>query len=551
MAVFMLYAMAVTTLVALACDLGERSCLALSLATRAVWIAGVALIAGISVVAITGAGRVAQPAGQLSQADMSESTIVSQIEIPARLAISRFESIAEFLRPLDSALVWVWALGSILFILSLGVLLLRARHMVVNGEKIVLGGAPVRLTDDVGPALAGIFTYDIIIPRWVVDLPAEQQALIVAHEQQHARARDPALIGLAAICTIMFPWNFPLWYMMRRLRTSIELDCDRRVLRGTSDSLAYASLLVDVGARLPSRPILAAALSESASQLKRRIVAMSSHHSHAPRVTVAAVVVAALLCIAAARIPSPEVAVLRQLPMKSAIATPDPHAVQASARQGRRNTARASVSSATPTPVLIYTTGFATIGIGGSRASLKPDTFRLTTPVDLKADITSGEVHIVRSGWRPIDVSVEFTESPAIKATASGRHVVLLRGGTGVRTLSPLKNVSNTQGGGLPAGTYFEFQVDKPAAQRLDKGTPKYPSDLRAAGVEGDVWAQFVVDARGIPDMKTFRLLKATNGTFATAVRTALPQMRYSPAELRRKKVPQLVQQQFQFRRDG
>ncbi len=552
MAVFMLYAMAVTTLIALACDLGERCCLTLGLATRAVWVAGVALIVGVSVVAVTGAGRVARPAGQISQADMPEISIVSQIEIPAQLATSRFESIAEFLRPLDTALVWLWALCSILFVISLGVLLLRARHVVVNGEKIVLSGASVRLTEDAGPALAGIFTYDIIIPRWVVDLPSAKHALIVAHEQQHARTHDPALIGLAAICTIMFPWNVPLWYMTRRLRTSIELDCDRRVLRGTGDLHAYASLLLEVGARMSSRPIVAAALSESASQIKRRIVAMSSYRSYAPRVrTVATAVTAAFVSIAAARIPSPEFPAFRPSPMKNVTAASDPRAVRASTRQSRRNTVRASVSSATPTAVLVYTTGFATIGVGSSRTNQKPDSLRLITPVEVNADITSGEVHIVRSSGRSIDVSAEFEGSPAIKATATGKHVVLMRGGTGVRTLSPIRKLSNAQAGGLPAGTYFEFQVDKPAEQRPGSVTPKYPADLRAAGVEGEVLAQFVVDARGIPDPTTYRLLKATNGTFATAVRAALPQMRYAPAERRRKKVSQLVQQSFHFRRDG
>lgn len=175
--------------------------------------------------------------------------------------------------------------------------------MVALADTAIVDKVAIRLTHRVGPALAGIIGYDVVLPRWVIDLPSEQQALIVTHEQEHARAFDPVLVWLAAIATVAFPWNFALWYLMRRLRTSIELDCDRRVLRHTSDSHAYASLLLDVGARVSSRPFLAAALSESASQLKRRILAMSSCHSRRTRVrTVATAAAACFLCIAAVRL---------------------------------------------------------------------------------------------------------------------------------------------------------------------------------------------------------------------------------------------------------
>ena len=50
--------------------------------------------------------------------------------------------------------------------------------------------------------------------------------------------------------------------------------------------------------------------------------------------------------------------------------------------------------------------------------------------------------------------------------------------------------------------------------------------------------------------MGTFKVLKATNDLFANAVRSALPNMRFYPAEVGGKKVKQLVQQSFQFKLD-
>lgn len=101
-----------------------------------------------------------------------------------------------------------------------------------------------------------------------------------------------------------------------------------------------------------------------------------------------------------------------------------------------------------------------------------------------------------------------------------------------------------------PNQTYFEFQVEKPVAQIPGTGAPRYPDALRSSGVEGEVQAQFVVNEEGRAETGTFKVLKATNDLFASAVRTALPNMRFYPAEVGGKKVKQLVQQSFQFRLD-
>jgi TonB family protein len=75
----------------------------------------------------------------------------------------------------------------------------------------------------------------------------------------------------------------------------------------------------------------------------------------------------------------------------------------------------------------------------------------------------------------------------------------------------------------------------------------RYPDMLRSANVEGEVLAQFVVDTLGIADMSQFKVLKSTHDLFTAAVRSALPAMRFSPAELDGHKVKQLVQMPFQF----
>lgn len=94
---------------------------------------------------------------------------------------------------------------------------------------------------------------------------------------------------------------------------------------------------------------------------------------------------------------------------------------------------------------------------------------------------------------------------------------------------------------------YFEYQVEKIAIREPGSRKPIYPPALRAALVEGDVLAQFVVDTLGRAVPSTFKVLMSTHGEFATAVQQALPELRFLPAEKGGRKVRQLVQQPFAF----
>ncbi len=94
--------------------------------------------------------------------------------------------------------------------------------------------------------------------------------------------------------------------------------------------------------------------------------------------------------------------------------------------------------------------------------------------------------------------------------------------------------------------TYFDFQVEQQVKPRSVR-TPAYPERLRSAGVEGQVLVQFVVDESGTAQMSTFKVLKSTDNELTDAVRRAVSASTYIPAEVRGKKVKQLVQQPFIF----
>jgi TonB family protein len=544
MALLMAYAVAITALVVTACHLGEKCLMTFGRPTRGVWLMGWSLAVCLPALGIVGR----DPSLTSANGHASGELIVAQGTGPLRLGPSpalvptRLEALSTGLKRFDGALTWFWATGSVLSLFGLAVLAIRARRMVALAKITVLQGVPVRLTHDVGPALVGIFNYDIVVPRWVLGLSTERQALILAHERQHARVFDPVVVWIAALAVVVFPWNVSLWHLMRRLRTSIELDCDRRVLECTPDPRAYASLLLDVGARVSSRPFFAAALSESATQLHRRIRAMSSDQPSNRTRTVALGAVACLVLGAALRAPRPEAPVLSPSQSENAkdgrLAAGNRNVILAA----KRNIATVSVESQSgvPVTVLVYTTKSARIGVGELSARITSDTLQLRTPTSLTADLTDGEVHLVSVDGSVLDVSAIFRDSPATNAQAHMAHVILYQGGTGIR-------------GGLARADskvelYFEFQVEKPATHIPGTGSPQYPSSLRAARVEGEVQAQFVVNEDGNVEISTVKVLRVSNDLFAGAVRAALPNMRYTPAEVGGKHVRQLVQQSFQFK---
>ncbi len=95
--------------------------------------------------------------------------------------------------------------------------------------------------------------------------------------------------------------------------------------------------------------------------------------------------------------------------------------------------------------------------------------------------------------------------------------------------------------------TYFEFQVEKPVATDRENPKPVYPEALRGEGTAGEVIAQFVVDEHGRANMHTFKILRTSHHLFTEAVRSAVPNMQFTPAEIGGRKVKQLVQQPFHF----
>lgn len=95
---------------------------------------------------------------------------------------------------------------------------------------------------------------------------------------------------------------------------------------------------------------------------------------------------------------------------------------------------------------------------------------------------------------------------------------------------------------------YSILNVEESAARSEWSAAPIYPAELIQKGVEGSVLTNFVIDTTGRADTATIEIFQATHALFAQSVRTAIPDMRFSPAMVQGRKVRQVVEQRFQFR---
>ena len=98
---------------------------------------------------------------------------------------------------------------------------------------------------------------------------------MLRHEGEHCDAGDSRVAGLSLLLLTLFPWNFPLWWQVHRLRAAIEIDCDRRVVHRSGDVKRYAALLVEIGARRTASRWGALAFARPIPLIERRILAMT------------------------------------------------------------------------------------------------------------------------------------------------------------------------------------------------------------------------------------------------------------------------------------
>lgn len=312
---WMVYAIAVTTIVAGCAIALDRVAEIWNQSRRPVWLVALAVAIGVP------AGLALRPetAPQIAPiVDASATGIERQTfqlddrQPPASPgARERFLTIVSrsFSAPLwnrAATLAWLASSLALSAMLLRGLLVLAFKRARWSSSEI--DGHCVLVTTDVGPAVVGVVRPRILLPSWALALETEERAMMLEHEAEHVRARDPMLIAIAAWAIALFPWNPAMWLIVKRLRLAIEIDCDRRVIaKRRRDVRDYGLLLLTVGARSGNALQFGASLAEPRRFLEQRILAMTTARPSRPLVASAPFAVIALLAgVAVAQTPQPD-----------------------------------------------------------------------------------------------------------------------------------------------------------------------------------------------------------------------------------------------------
>lgn len=227
---------------------------------------------GIVIPVTAAAAKEVQDGGMAAMAAMAARALRA-----ARTVLARPLRDAAALAPgTERALAAGWGALSILALGLAAGTALRARRTRRRWPLAHVAGAPVRVSPGTGPAVLGIVHPEVVVPAWLLHATEDEQRLVVLHEREHVRARDPLLLAAGCVAVALLPWSPATWWMLLRLRAAVELDCDARVLRAGAPRRAYGSLLIDMAGRGPGLSLGVPALAGSPSTLERRLRAMNA-----------------------------------------------------------------------------------------------------------------------------------------------------------------------------------------------------------------------------------------------------------------------------------
>ena len=268
---WMVYAALIGMLVAAGALALERLVSSMGCPRRFVWLAALALAGLLPLVG--GLGDSPEPVVVPTVA-ATESAAPSTLEVtsgqgfipPLPLPTSRTAARTAAL---------AWGMGSAAALAAVCAVLFSVARARRRWARTRVDGSVVYVSRNFGPALVGIASPRVVIPSWVLESDTAARAAILRHEQEHARAYDHLALLYATLVAAVFPWSPAIWWMCRRLRAAVEMDCDQRVIAGGIGAADYGAVLLHAGSRSQARWGFAPAMGQPRSLLEWRLRTMS------------------------------------------------------------------------------------------------------------------------------------------------------------------------------------------------------------------------------------------------------------------------------------
>ena len=321
MLAWMAYAVMVGALVALAGVGAESVARASKVPVRFVWSGAIVLTIGLALFAPL---RRPVPAESVSTV-LNVASATTSVAVKMSLLASIEVTVRDFLHAIatpvttlssiaaryavrgEMLVIVLWAVASLVALLTLVAVYARYARRRREWPALQLFGERVRVAPSEGPAVMGIAPPEIVVPQWVLLRDALEQQLVIAHEREHVRARDPWLLLAGCVAVAVMPWNAALWFMWSRLRLAVELDCDARVLQSGVRKPEYGQLLLELSEQRATLLPLVPAFAFGTSHLEQRLVAMTSRPARfrmARRVASCSVVAVALVAACRSELPT-------------------------------------------------------------------------------------------------------------------------------------------------------------------------------------------------------------------------------------------------------
>ena len=548
MLAWMLYAIIASVLIGVAALSLERVLHAMRRPTRFVWIGALTLSTVWPALMLVAPRTGAIDTPIRSTVSGGVTTVGSTVALASQRALDvSGETIA----------LAIWAFLSALFVARV-IHAFRINAIRSRGWRFAtVDGIRVRTSTDVGPAVVGITSMEVVLPEWVLALDKALLDIVMAHEQEHRDARDPLLLFGAAAVVCLMPWNVGLIWQARRLRSAMEVDCDARVLKRYPDTERYGLLLLAIAQRRSTASsALVATMSEPAANLSRRFAAMKNNSLSRVRLAalgafgVAAIVAAAAIDAPAATLPS------------RAASSASPRTYVQTDTTMMRYIVRGfdglpDLELQFPTQkfddreLLQLSERLMVLYADAERRGVNAATTEGVLGIHARIErLLGGPVQVVIGGRKLAMPEREMSDQS--KVTSTFERMTIERRASGSKASPRTAGTVSQERVELPKkvadpSTYFDFQVEGAAMLKAGTGAPVYPPALKNAGIAGEVIAQFVVNADGTADMGTFKVLRSTHELFTAAVREALAGAEFTPAVVGGRPVRQLLQLPFAF----
>ncbi|TFG37855.1 MAG: TonB family protein, partial [Candidatus Aminicenantes bacterium] len=378
-----------------------------------------------------------------------------------------------------------------------------ASRVAVLSRRLGLRRAPptVQVLDLVPPMLwAFLGSVRLILPSdLLARLDPKQTDTLLAHELAHLSRRDHWVRHLELAALAVFWWNPIAWWATKRVRRAQELCCDQRVAELLPENRrAYADCLVETARFLSGRGLPlgspARAMADM-TQMKGRIrMIMSNPHSR--RLSLTSKIAASVILVAAVTI----------TPMLTA---------QPEERDYSGEPITLSIKDADLNDVLAT---FAKIS--GYEILVEPGITGTVT------------MNVEQVPWDGALVSI--VQNQGLEWERSGNQIIIRRAGS--EKTVPAKPVKASPPA-PPTAEVFNSNVHKyveggeiEPPEALDKLPPKYPPEMRKAGISGRVVAELVIDQNGV--VRDVAIQESPAEELSAAATEAFEQWTFEPATM-------------------